>query len=100
MIEQAKKTVGHVPDLLDTEALIWLNRNQPQTALKLLEVVVAEAPSGPVYFHLAQAELAAKNTQKAKRAWKRARELAIRIADLHPLERKSFEFFSKAHDLN
>lgn len=91
MIEQAKQIVGPHPTLLDTEALIRLNMNQPEAAFKLLEVVVAEAPSGSAYFHLTQAEFALKHDLEAKRAWRRAHELGLKAGDLHPLERPAYE---------
>jgi cellulose synthase operon protein C len=94
-IENAKKIIGPNPELLDTEALIRLNSGEPETALKLLEVVVAEAPSGPAYFHLAQAELAAGHKLEAGRAWRRAKELNVSKADLHPLEWPGYESLAK-----
>jgi hypothetical protein len=65
----------------------------------LLEVVVAEAPSGPAFFHLARAEYESKNALRAKRAWLRARELGLRVADLHPLERSGYAVFSKLPEI-
>src|SRR4029078_12258114 len=44
LIEKAKNRPGQLNTLLDTEALILLEMNQPEKAMKLLEGVVAEAP--------------------------------------------------------
>ena len=90
LLEQAKR-FGPNPDLIDTEALVRLNNNEAEAARKLLESVVAEAPTGPAYFHLAQAELATERKIDARIAWKRAMELGLRRADLHPLEWSGFD---------
>jgi tetratricopeptide (TPR) repeat protein len=91
LIEQAKKIFGPNPTLLYTEALILLNKAEPATALKLLEVATAEAPSASGYFHLAQVELALKHNLEANAAWRRAGELGLRKSDLHPLEYPEYE---------
>jgi cellulose synthase operon protein C len=91
LIDQAKRIIGEHTSLLGTEAMIWLNKSEPEKAFKLLEVVIAEAPSGTVYFQLAQVELAAKHEFEAKIAWRRALELGLHVGDLHPLERSEFE---------
>jgi tetratricopeptide (TPR) repeat protein len=91
LIAQAKGVMGEHPSLLDTEAMIRLNNDEPEKAFKLLEVVIAEAPNGSAYFHLAQVELAAKHEFEAKIAWRRALELGLHVGDLHPLERPEFE---------
>jgi tetratricopeptide (TPR) repeat protein len=91
LLEQAKRVIGPVPDLLDTEALVLLNKGEAEAARKLLEAVVAEAPSGPAYFHLARAGLASKRDLEARVAWRRAAGLGLRPADLHPLERPEYE---------
>jgi tetratricopeptide (TPR) repeat protein len=95
-IDRAKKVIGPTnPDLLDTEALILLNKGQPEAARKNLEIVVAEAPSGPAYYHLAQAEYAGKHAREAKAAWRRAHDLGLKRADLHPLEWPAYEALGK-----
>ena len=91
LLERAKAVAGPNPSLMDTEALVRLNRGEAEAARKLLEAVAAEAPSGPAYFHLARAELAAGRELEARAAWLRAGELALRPADLHPLERPAYE---------
>ncbi len=95
LIAQAKNVIGPTnPTLLGTEALIWLNKSEPQKALELIKIVVAEAPSGSAYFHLAQVEHALKHDLEAKYAWRRAGELGLRVGDLHPLERSSYEMIA------
>jgi tetratricopeptide (TPR) repeat protein len=90
LVERARGVMGPHPELLDTEALIRLEKREAEAAIKLLEVVVAEAPSGTAYFHLARAYDMAKNESEARRAWRRAGDLGLKSADLHPLEQKGF----------
>jgi cellulose synthase operon protein C len=87
LLAQAKQIGGPLPTLLDTEALVQLNRGDSETARRLLETVTAEAPSGTAFFHLARAELAANRVAEARVAWQQAEELGIKPANLHPLER-------------
>jgi cellulose synthase operon protein C len=68
-----------------------LAKGEVDTAIKLLGIVVTEAPSGTAYFHLARVEIAAKHNIEANRAWRRAVELGLRVGDLHPLERPVYE---------
>jgi predicted Zn-dependent protease len=91
MIEEAKKIMGDHAVLLDTEALIWLNADQPERAYKLMETVVAQAPSGTAYYHLAQAAAGNKKDIEARVAWRRAHELGLKPGDLHPLEREEYD---------
>ena len=100
LLADAKKIAGPHPDLLDTEAMIWLNRNDPEVARKLLELVVSEAPSGTSFYHLAQAEMATKRTLEAREVWRKSRDLGLKALDLHPLERKGFEQFANLPELN
>jgi tetratricopeptide (TPR) repeat protein len=90
LIDQARKLIGPNPNLLDTEALIRLNKGQADVALSIMSVVVAEAPSGAAYFHLAQIHLALKDETEARRAWRQAGEHGLKEADLHPLERTEY----------
>ena len=95
LISQARQNIGPHPVLLDTEALILLNsRQSPEElnrALKLMQDVVAQEPSGSAYFHLAQVELALNHDIDARAAWREAQERGLKPGDLHPLERESYD---------
>lgn len=91
LLDQARKAVGPNPDLLDTEALVRLNKKEPNAARKLLEQVVLEAPSGAGFFHLALAEKEEGRELEARIAWKKSVELGLRRAELHPLEWPAFD---------
>ncbi|MFL5343022.1 MAG: tetratricopeptide repeat protein [Gemmataceae bacterium] len=86
-VERAKRAFGPLPTLLDTEAQIYLAKNEPGRAEELLNEVVAQEPSGPRYYHLAQAYLTANKRIEALAAWRQAIKLNLKPADLHPLER-------------
>ncbi|MBP3960487.1 tetratricopeptide repeat protein [Gemmata sp. G18] len=92
LIKRAQGAGGTLPELLDTEALILLQKKDFGAARRLLETVTVEDPSGTAYYHLAQVELAAGDRKlEAKRAWQQAEDFGIKLADLHPLERAEFE---------
>jgi len=91
LVERAKQTIGENSDLLDTEALIRLNKSEVGEARRILEGIVAIAPTATTYYHLAQAELAADRKIEAMVAWKKSGDLGIRRSSLHPLEWERFE---------
>ena len=90
LLARAESISGPLLDLLDTKALVLLNKKDFAAARSLLEGVVVQSPSGPGYFHLAQVQLAAGEKLEAQRAWRKARDLGIKTADLHPLEQPAF----------
>jgi tetratricopeptide (TPR) repeat protein len=87
LIQRAIDRAGPRPDLLDTRAAVYLARGEAALAVKDLEAVVADRPSGPACFHLAQAQYAGKNTDAARDALRQALRLGLKEKDLHPLER-------------
>jgi tetratricopeptide (TPR) repeat protein len=110
-IETAKRLVGPVPELLDTEATVRLKqspatRESVQAAIALLEDVEVQAPSAVTYFHLALARRALANLEmknsreykrgivKAQEAWEKAHGRGLSKGDLHPLEVRDFEELS------
>ncbi len=96
LLETAKgKPTGPLPELLDTQALVLLNRDKEGDAAearKLLQDVAAFQPSGAVYFHLARAEekLKKDNDLDFKAALAEAKRRKLNAADLHPLELDEF----------
>ena len=70
-LEAAEQTVGPIPELLDTEALVRLKQAPPtresvQAAITLLEDVEVQRASTVTYFHLALARLALSDWEKEK----------------------------------
>jgi tetratricopeptide (TPR) repeat protein len=91
LLERAKAVVGPAPTILDTEAIVSMAKGEPQKAVELMTEVVAQAPSGVGYFHLAQAYLKAGKRIDALSAWKQAKSRNFKISDLHPLERNGYQ---------
>jgi tetratricopeptide (TPR) repeat protein len=90
MIQKAIELAGPLPELLDTRAVIFLKTNQTDLAIKDLQQAIAQAPAGNVYYHLAEAQLAAHNRSAAGDALRKAQESKLKPADLHPLERDDY----------
>ncbi len=93
-IKVARGLIGDNADLLDTQALVLMHRGTKadyEEARPLLEGIVAAAPSGVAYFHLALLEK--KQNKKAEKliAWQDANRLLLKASDLHPMERRDYE---------
>jgi Flp pilus assembly protein TadD len=63
---------------------------RPDLAIGDLERVSTEAPSAGRWFHLACAYQQAHNTDAARRAFRKARELGLDRTQLHPLESQAW----------
>jgi tetratricopeptide (TPR) repeat protein len=93
LLERAKRAIGPVSDLLDTEAQVRIARGTKDDlviARRLLQDVIAMAPSGVAHFHVAQLEQKAGNKIEATVAWVEAERKKLTTADLHPLEWAAF----------
>jgi tetratricopeptide (TPR) repeat protein len=90
-LERAKKMVGAIPMLLDTEAQIYLAKKDPAKAVERLKEAIALEPSGANYFHLAQAYHASNKELDARVAWGQAQKRKLKPADLHSLERPAYQ---------
>jgi cellulose synthase operon protein C len=90
LIETAIDEIGPNAELLDTRAVIYLQREQPDPALRDLQQALTVTSSPSLYFHLAQAYQMAEDLEKAKEAFAKAKELGIQSATLYVLERKAF----------
>ena len=98
-IRTARGLVGDLPELLDTEALILLDRGGMKDlddARPLLEGLVASTSSAQAYFHLAILENKQGKREEHQIAWTEAKRLGLKLQSLHPLESAYFDRFS--HD--
>lgn len=96
LMGQARRAAGpDNPNLLDTEAIILLNKGEFVAARQPLERILTVGPNAVAYFHLAQVEQAAERDLEARVAWKHAADLGIKRDDLHPLERPAFDQLAK-----
>lgn len=91
LVQKAIQVSGPYPWLLDTQAMAYLRTGDPHKAVALLEDVVAETPTGPAYFHLAQAHHQVKNTSAARQALERAKKEGLKPGELHPKERLAYD---------
>jgi tetratricopeptide (TPR) repeat protein len=91
LIQRAIDVSGPRTSLLDTRAVVYMARGDSELAVRDLEEVVADSPTGTGYFHLAQAQHARKNLPAARSALRQATELGLKAKDLHPFERDQYE---------
>ena len=88
LIDRALGVLGPRPELLDTSAVVYLAQRQPEKAIAdLQKAAKLDAPTGARCFHLARAYQLAGNQAEARRAFRQARDLGLRRAQLHPVER-------------
>lgn len=91
LINRAIEVAGPRADLLDTRASVQMARQRGDLALKDLEAALADQPTPPRYFHLAQAHRMANNAKQAAEALKKATGAGLTKAEqLHPQERAAF----------
>jgi tetratricopeptide (TPR) repeat protein len=92
LIQRAIDVSGPLTSLLDTRAVVYLAGGDSQLAVRDLEEVVADSPTGTGYFHLAQAQHARKDDTAARAALQKAtKDLGLKVKDLHPAERDQYE---------
>jgi tetratricopeptide (TPR) repeat protein len=91
LIEHAIELAGPDGGLLDTEGSVLLALGRPEDAVKKLADAIEQTPTGPRYFHLAQALEKAGKYGPAGDAWLKAtREMRLSERALHQLERGDF----------
>lgn len=90
-IERAISMEGEVPSLLDTRAIAYLSVGRPADAVLDLDRAIAARPTADLYFHLARAHLLAGDRDAARAALGKAKELGLKAAEVHPLERPTYE---------
>jgi predicted Zn-dependent protease len=90
LINNAIKMKGPKPDFLDTRGIVYLSFGEDQRAIADLETAVAADPTGPKYFHLAQAYLKVNDRDKAKKSLEAAKTRGL-PAGLHRLEQPAYQ---------
>ena len=91
LIDHAVELAGADPSLLDTRAVIHLNKGRADLALRDLNRAIAISPNRPVlYFHLARAHQAAKEDAEARKAFRQAEQLGLKPETVDPRERELF----------
>jgi cellulose synthase operon protein C len=86
LINRALAVAGQAPELLDSRALVYLSRDEPDNAITDLKIAVQRGSSGSKYYHLARAYDLAKMPKEAK-------EAKVAVEALHALEADEFNQF-------
>ncbi|MBY0523322.1 MAG: tetratricopeptide repeat protein [Gemmataceae bacterium] len=90
LINRAIELAGPRAELLDTRAAVHLALNRSELAIADLEAAIADAPTPPRYFHLAQAQRGANNAKEAAALLRKATTSGLKAEQLHPAERVAF----------
>jgi tetratricopeptide (TPR) repeat protein len=92
LVNRAIDVGGESPTALDTRAVIFLQKGQPDRALQDLGRALQLRPASRVYhFHLARAHLMARNEAESRKAFQRAAELGLKPESVDPLEREEYQ---------
>ena len=94
LIEEAVKEAGPQAELLDTRAVVYLTQGKADLAIEDLKRALAEAPSAGRYAHLAQAHQLKRDRLAARVAYRKACDLGLSEARVHPLERSQLRQLS------
>lgn len=91
LINRAIDVAGPRAELLDTRASVHMARQRGDLALKDMEAALADNPTPPRYFHLAQAHRLTNNAKQAAEALQKATSAGLtRPEQLHPQERAAY----------
>lgn len=91
VVNHAIERSGPIPELLDTRALAYIKLGRGREAVQDLEDALVIAPSAVLHYHLAQAQLVAKDRRAAEQSLRAARLLQLDEKTLHPLERPPYQ---------
>ena len=91
LMNRAIEMNGPLSFLLDTRATVYLAEGDAATAIRDLELAIADTPTATNKFHLAQAQLLAGDPVAAAAAWRDSMSLGLHLKGIHPLERSVFE---------
>jgi tetratricopeptide (TPR) repeat protein len=86
LINRAIDRRGPLAELLDTRGVVYTKLGDTRHAIEDLDQATTDAPTGPKYFHLAQAHLRAGDKPAAAESLAKAQAKGLKPDDLHPLE--------------
>jgi tetratricopeptide (TPR) repeat protein len=95
LIARAIRTLGPLPQLLDTRAAVYLAMGRHAAAIDDLEEAVEAAPRASRLLHLARAYAQAGDNPRASTAFRRAKDLGLDPRHLHPAERSAYDSLSR-----
>jgi tetratricopeptide (TPR) repeat protein len=90
LARQAVEVAGPLPALLDTRAVVHLNRGEGEQAGKDLEQALEDEPTPALYFHLARAQALSQDRAAAAATLRKATKAGFKAEALSPLERGSY----------
>jgi tetratricopeptide (TPR) repeat protein len=95
LINRAIQRAGERPELLDTRAVVEMERGQLREAIADLEKATADTRTPSRCFRLAEAYHRASQRDAALIAWKQALAGRLKPEQLHPMERVAFTKLSQ-----
>lgn len=91
LLNEAVNILGPISDILDTRAVLWLERDEFQAAVEDMEFSVTDSPTAGKYFHKAQAHMGMGQRSEALRAWNQAVDLGLTRESVGRLEYDSYD---------
>ena len=86
LINRAIARRGPIAELLDTRGVVYMKTGDTRHAIEDLDQATTLDPTGPKYFHLAQAYLRSSDKPAASQSLAKARAKGLEPNRLHPLE--------------
>jgi hypothetical protein len=86
LVDFSTAQLGFSPEILDTQAMVALAKNNPKEAIQLLTEATQFGGSSEMFFHLALAHQKANDRGGAGRYLRRAREEGLRKEALSKVE--------------
>jgi tetratricopeptide (TPR) repeat protein len=91
LVEEAEQILGPNADILDTKAVVLIERKRYKEAIEELNLSVTDQPTGAKFFHLAVAHLGAEQNRDALQAWDRAEANGLTRDELNQLEHARYD---------
>ena len=91
LVQEAESILGPNADILDTKAVVLIEREQYKDAIEELKLSVTDNPTGAKYFHMVVAHLAAGEKGAALEAWDKAEAVGLTRDELNRLEHDRYD---------
>lgn len=91
LIEEAEQILGPNADILDTKAVVLIQRQRYKEAIEELQLSVTDKPTGAKYFHMVVAYLGAGQKKDALDAWDQAEEAGLTREELNRMEHSRYD---------
>ena len=91
LLNEATEILGPLSDVLDTRAVIWINRGEYQKAVDDMQYAVTDGPTGSKYFHKALAHMGLKQNSETLAAWEKAEDLGLTRDTVGRLEQDKYD---------